>query len=48
LGLADAGLFDDAGERVPGRARIRMIQRRWDLPDRFPRPVGRPAKRPLF
>jgi hypothetical protein len=33
---------------VPGRARIRVIGRRSDLPDRYPRPVGRPSKRPLF
>ena len=48
LGLIDQGLLGRSADHVPGRARIRVIGRRLDLPDRFPRPVGRPSKRPLF
>lgn len=48
LGLDDTGLFAPVTGATGGRARIRVIRRRWDLPDRYPRPTGRPAKRPLF
>ena len=48
LGLVDVGLSGVEREPVAGRARIRMIRRQGDLPARYPRPVGRPAKRPLF
>ncbi len=47
-GLAALGLFPGAAVRFDDRFGFQILERTEDIPDRFPRRVGIPTKRPLF
>jgi 16S rRNA (guanine527-N7)-methyltransferase len=47
-GLAELGLMSGASVRFDGRFNFQMVDKRGPTPDRYPRRIGVPTKRPLF